>query len=77
MATKAKKYRVKATADAPDFVSHGNLEADKKSGYYETTDERFAAHLHDNYGVGVKTDEAVEDEPASEAADNTEDVNNG
>jgi hypothetical protein len=54
MSKKQEKFRIRASADAPDFVAHGNLEAEKVGGYYETGNERFAEHLKAEYGATSK-----------------------
>ena len=46
-----KKIRIKAAKDAPESVSHGNFDAENVNGYFETTDERFAEFIRQNYGV--------------------------
>lgn len=61
MAKNERKYRVKAAADSPDFVAHGNLEAEKVKGYFETTNERFAAFLTASYGVEANIEETEDD----------------
>ena len=50
MAKTVEKFRVKAGKDAPDFVAHGNLHAEKKNGFYETDNARFAGHLEQLFG---------------------------
>lgn len=78
---KAKQFRIKAAADAPDLVAHGNLEAEKKGGYYETDHERFADLLKRDYGLGHGDAEETNEDPdegvRAPAEENTEDLNNG
>lgn len=61
--SKKKTFKVKAGKNAPDVVSHGNFNADKIGGAYETDDERFAGFLERTYGTGSPADQ----EPAKPA----------
>lgn len=47
-----KTIKIKAAKNAPEFVSHGNLHAENKGGYFTTDNRRFADHLIESgYGV--------------------------
>lgn len=55
-----KKIILKATKDAPEFYSQGNLDAEQKDGYFETTHRAFADSIIANgFGVEVETKDAA------------------
>ncbi|MGE0367225.1 MAG: hypothetical protein AB7Q00_15975 [Phycisphaerales bacterium] len=55
-----KKIRIKAAKNAPEFVAHGNLGAENKRGFFETTDRRFADHI---VASGYGTEAAEKPQP--------------
>jgi hypothetical protein len=59
MAKTVEKFRVRAGKDAPDFVAHGNLHAEKKNGFYETDNARFAGHLEQLFGSSAAAPETA------------------
>jgi hypothetical protein len=68
----SKKIRIKASKDAPDQVAHGNLFAEKESGYYETDNRRFADHIIDSgYGTETVKSEATRKTAVKKAAAKT------
>lgn len=68
MAEKKPQIRIKAAKNAPDFVAHGNLEAEKKKGHFTTDDRRFADHLiASGYGTEVTKDATPAAKPKAKA----------
>lgn len=60
----AEQIRIKAAKDAPEFVAHGNLEAEKKNGHFVTENRRFADHLIAS-GFGTEETTSAEAEAAA------------
>jgi hypothetical protein len=48
---KKETFKIKAAKGAPDLVAHGNCHAEKKGGYYETDNAKFADFVRSEYGV--------------------------